>query len=154
MPKISISDIIARAGSNYPAPFHEPCMDRTGLDLSAAGGLTQFGIKMITLAPGAWSSQRHWHSHEDELVYIISGQPTFVDDNGPQELAPGDVTSHPANDGNGHHMKNDTDSDVVFMVVGGRTPETDHAYYPDIDLDLPANGTATRRYQRKDGNPY
>jgi uncharacterized cupin superfamily protein len=154
MPKLDLSALTPRRGSNYPAPFDQPCQDRTGLRLSDAGGLSQFGANLITLAPGSWSSQRHHHSAEDELVYIVSGHPTLYEGGDPVSLAPGDVTVHPMCDGIGHHMKNETDKNVVYLVIGGRNPQTDHAVYPDIDLDLPANGTAERAYQRKDGSAY
>ena len=87
------------------------------------------------LPPGEWSSQRHWHSHEDELVYILSGHPILIDDTGETELAPGDVTVHPAGDANGHHMINRTNEDVTFLIIGTHDPESDSCYYPDIDLE-------------------
>ena len=146
--------IPSRTGSGYPAPFDEPCRERRVEKLGDAGGLTQFGVSRVTLPPGAWSSQRHHHSAEDELVYVLQGHPTFIDDNGERQLAPGDVTVHPASDGNAHHMVNRTGSDVVFLVVGTRRPESDTATYPDIDLHLPANGTAARVYRRKNGERY
>ncbi len=154
MPKLDLSQIEPRIGTNYPAPFDTPCKARSGLRLSDAGKLSQFGAHLITLAPGVWSSQRHHHSHEDEVVYIISGHPTLFEGGAAIPLSPGDVTVHPMGDGIGHHMKNDTDQDVVFLTVGGRNPETDSCVYPDVDLDLPANGTPDRVFQRKDGSPY
>ena len=153
MPVID-GDIPARTGSGYPAPFDEPCRERRVEKIGDAGRLSQFGVSRVTLPPGAWSSQRHHHSAEDELVYILSGHPTFIDDSGERQLSPGDVTAHPAGDGNAHHMVNRTDTDVVFLVIGTRNPVDDTGTYPDIDLHLPANGTILRRYQRKDGTPY
>jgi len=154
MPKLDLSQIEPRLGSGYPAPFDEPCKTRTAFQLSDLGGLTQFGANIITLPPGAWSSQRHHHSAEDEVVFIISGSPTLYEGKDGIPLSPGDVTVHPMGDGIGHHMKNETDSDVTFLVVGGRNPETDSGVYPDIDLALPANGTPNRVFQRKNGTPY
>lgn len=154
MPKLDLSEIEPRQGSDYPAPFHEPCQNRINTPLSDLGGLTQFGASLITLLPGAWSSQRHHHSGEDELVYIISGEPTLYEGSTGIQLKAGDVTAHPMNDGVGHHMKNETSEPVVFFVIGSRKPEQDHVVYPDIDLDLPANGTAKRPYRHKDGTPY
>ena len=154
MPKLKLDDLDVRIGTGYPAPYDEPCLERSSIDLSTPGGLTQFGARIVTLHPGTWSSQRHWHSHEDELVYIISGNPTFVDDQGEQVLAPGDVTTHPGGDGNGHHMKNETDEDVVFLVVGTRAAHLDHCRYSDIDLDLPMNGSDNRIFTRKDGSSF
>ena len=154
MPKLNLNQIAPLIGTRYPAPYDAPCKVRSALRLSDAGGLTQFGAHLITLPPGAWSSQRHHHSAEDEIVYIISGHPTLYEGGEPIALSPGDVTVHPMGDGIGHHMKNESDKDVVFLVVGGRNPETDSCVYPDVDLDLPANGTPSRPYQRKDGTPY
>jgi len=149
MPVISLQNVPVKTGATYPSPFDIPCVNRSGMNIGDAGGLTQFGAKLITLPPGAWSSQRHHHSAEDEFVYIISGRPTFIDDNGPRILEPGDMSCHPAGDGNGHHMKNESGDDVVFLVIGSRRPEDDHCVYPDIDLDLPANGTAKRHFGPK-----
>jgi len=98
--------------------------------------ITQFGVHHITLPPGIWASQRHHHSAEDEFVYILSGHPTLIDDDGETTLSPGDSCAHPAGDGNGHHLINKTEEDVTFLVVGTRTPETDHCRYPDADLEV------------------
>ena len=154
MPKLNLNDIQPRVGDDYPAPFDGPCRARSGLRLSDAGGLTQFGAHLITLSPGTWSSQRHHHSHEDEIIYIVAGHPTLHEGGEGTRLSPGDITVHPMGDEIGHHMKNETDQDVIYLVVGGRNPETDHAVYPDIDLDLPADGTPNRIYKRKDGTSY
>ena len=154
MPKINLKDIPIKAGSGYPAPFDQPCLQRHRKSPGDEAGLTQFGAHIVSLSPGAWSSQRHWHSAEDELILILKGHPTFIDEDGAQTLSPGDMTAHKAGDPNGHHMKNETGDTVEFLIIGGRTPETDHAYYPDIDLDLPANGSPDRRYKHKDGTSY
>ena len=112
MPKIDIDKLPVQVGTGYPAPFNEPVLARKSIDISTAAGLTQFGARIVTLPPGTWASQRHWHSHEDELVYILSGHPVFIDDDGEQILSPGDITAHPCGDGNGHHMINKTRDDV------------------------------------------
>jgi len=154
MPVVKPSQIPVHSGSGYPAPFDEPCQTRHREALSDAGGLSQFGVHRITLEPGAWSSQRHWHSAEDELVYVLAGYPTLIDDSGETALSPGDVTTHPAGEANGHHMINRTDANVVFLIVGSRRPEEDTGSYPDIDLQIPANGTAERVFMRKDGSLF
>lgn len=154
MPIVKLSDVPETSGTGYPPPFDTPCLSRRKKAVGDFGGLDQFGAHVITLPPGSWSSQRHWHSHEDELGYIISGTPLFVDDAGVTRLSPGDFTVHPAGDGSGHHMKNDTDAEVVFLIVGSRRPEEDSGHYPDIDLAIPANGTPNRVFTRKDGTPY
>ena len=154
MPKIDRSTIDVRTGSAYPAPFNEPCLARRSERLSDAGGLTQFGVHRVVLSPGAWSSQRHWHTNEDELVYILEGRPVLVDDQGDTQLEPGDVTTHAAGEPNGHHMINRTEQDVVYLIVGLRNPEKGSGHYPDVDLQIPANGTATRQFTNKQGVPY
>ena len=149
MPILDLSAITPKTSCGYFAPLDAPCKGRSSLRLSDAGGLTQFGANLITLAPGTWASQRHHHSAEDELVYIISGHPTFIDNDGERVLSPGDVTAHPMGDGNGHHMINRTDEDVTFLVIGTKNAQNDHVRYPDVDLDLPANGTAERVFVKK-----
>jgi len=154
MPRIDKSVVEVHTGSGYPPPFNEPCLARQSERLSDAGGLTQFGVHRVTLEPGAWSSQRHWHTHEDELVYIIEGRPTLIDDEGETQLDPGDVTTHVAGVGNGHHMINRTKEDVVFLIVGTRNPNEDTGHYPDIDLHIPANGSKNRHFVHKNGDLY
>ena len=154
MPKINADKVQISLGTGYPAAFNEPCKDRLTKRLSDAGGLTQIGVHLVTLPPGCWASQRHHHSAEDEFIYILSGHPTLHDDEGETLLAAGESCAHPAGDGNAHHFINHSDAPVELLVIGSRKPEIDHCRYPDIDLDLPANGTAIRAKCRKDGTPY
>jgi len=154
MPKINSKNIAVMTGTNYPQDLNEPCKTRTVRYLSMAGGLTQFGVNHVTLPPECWASQRHHHSAEDEFIYILSGSPTLIDDNGETPLSPGDSCAHPAGDGNGHHLINRTEDDVTFLVIGTRNPENDHCRYPDVDLDLPPNGTLIRQSFHKNGKPY
>jgi len=154
MPKINPHDVEVTTGTSYPAHLDERCKTRISCRLSDAGGLTQFGVHHITLPPGCWASQRHHHSAEDEFVYILSGAPTLIDKTGETLLKPGDSCAHPAGDGNGHHLINRTNEEVTFLIMGTRNPEQDHVHYPDVDLDLPANGTVTRKTFHKDGTPY
>ena len=149
MPKINPSDVAVTLGTTYPPELNAPCAGRRVERLSEAGGISQFGAYHVTLPPASdgtssWASQRHHHSHEDEFVYILSGQPTLIDDNGKTKLQPGDSCAHPAGDGNAHHLINTTDKPVTFLIVGTKTPEIDHCRYPDADLDLPPNGTPKR----------
>lgn len=154
MPKIDLSKVDVRTGSTYPAPFDEPCLARRSERLSDAGGLTQFGVHRVVLMPGAWSSQRHWHTHEDELVYILEGRPVLVDNNGETQLEPGDVSTHIAGEPNGHHLINRTDVDVIYLIVGTRNPKEDTGHYPDVDLHIPSNGTVSRQFENKNGKQY
>ena len=154
MPKINPKDIHVTTGTTYPAMFNEPCKSRIVHRLSEAGGITQFGAFHVTLPPHSWASQRHHHSAEDEFVYILTGHPTLIDEAGETPLSPGDSCAHVAGDNNPHHLVNKTDEDVTFIVVGSKIPQQDSVNYPDVDLDLPANGTPNRVFTRKNGTPY
>ncbi len=141
-----------REGSRYPSPYNEPCMDRSKAILGDVFGLTQFGVNLVTLAPGAWSSQRHWHKNEDEFVYIVEGNITLSDDDGDHLLAPGMCAGFKANTGNGHCLKNLTDKPALYLEVGTRT-SNEVATYSDIDMMVSViNGKQT--YTKKDGTPY
>jgi uncharacterized cupin superfamily protein len=119
------------------------------LRLGDAGGLTDFGVNLLTLKPGVWSSQRHWHRKEDEFVYVVSGEVALITDAGEELLRPGDCAGFPKNDGNGHHLINRSSKDALVLEIGTRSGG-DFAFYPDIDLLLdPAKG-----YTREDGTPY
>ena len=154
MPKVNPKQVEEHIGTRYPEPFDKPCNARISKALSDAGGLTQFGVHETTLPPGKWASQRHWHSAEDEFVYILSGTCTVIDDSGETVLKVGDCCTHKAGDPNGHHIVNNSDADVVYLIVGTRNTRQDHCHYPDIDLDLPADGQVWRAFKHKDGSGY
>jgi uncharacterized cupin superfamily protein len=103
MPKIEIAAVPKRRGSGYPPPFDAPCAERVRQRLGDAGGLSDYGVNLMHLPPGNWSSQRHWHTHEDELVYVIEGELTLVEDGGETVLRAGDCAAFPKGSGNGHH---------------------------------------------------
>lgn len=154
MPKINAENVAISLGTTYPPELDKPCQGRRLEHLSTAGNLTQFGAYRVTLPPGCWASQRHHHSAEDEFVYILEGHPTLHDNEGATLLSPGESCAHPAGDNNAHHLINHTDKDVTFLVIGSRAPEIDHCQYPDVDLDLPPNGTPKRIKYHKDGTRY
>ena len=154
MPKINSKNVSVTIGTTYPAPLDTPCKLRVSRRLSNAGNLTQLGANHVTLPPDCWASQRHHHSVEDEFIYILTGHPTLIDDDGETPLKPGDSCAHPAGDNNAHHLVNNSGKDVTFLVVGTRNPEQDHCQYPDVDLDLPPNGTFIPQQFHKDGSPY
>ena len=104
--KIDVASARARAGSRYPKPFDEPCQDKTRRRLGLAAGLTQFGVNLLELGPGAWSSQRHWHAHEDEFVYVVRGPVVLVTDAGETILDTGDCAAFKAGERDGHHLQN------------------------------------------------
>lgn len=151
MPKIDIAAAPTKHGTGYPPPFDEPCKDRKRWRLGDAAGLTQFGVNLQRLAPGVWSSQRHWHSAEDEFVYVLEGEVVLVTDEGEQVMRAGDCAGFPAGVANGHHLQNRSDREAVLLEVGSRRPDEDAGGYSDIDLALPAGGG---EFTRKDGTPY
>jgi uncharacterized cupin superfamily protein len=150
MPKIDLSAVPVRRGSGYPAPFDAPCADRTRRRLGDAGGLTDFGVNLMTLPPGGWSSQRHWHSHEDELVYVLEGELTLVEDDSETLLKAGDCATFAKNSGNGHHMINRGPATALYLEVGSRNPD-DVITCSDIDMMSPSSDG---RFLHKDGTPY
>src|SRR5882672_10929679 len=150
MPKIDPSSVHSRKGSGYPPPFDEPCATRTRRRLGDAGGLTDFGVNLMTLPPGGWSSQRHWHSHEDEFVYVLEGELTLVEDGGETVLHAGDCATFAKGTGNGHHMINKSGTMAMYLEVGSRQRD-DVTTCSDIDM-MSAN--ADGRFVRKDGTAY
>ena len=149
MPKIDLASAPVRTGSRYPAPYDVPCRDRHRLRLGDAGGLSQFGVNLLTLKPGVWSSQRHWHRQEDEFVYILSGEAVLVTDAGEEVMRAGDCAAFPAGEQNGHHLINRSAADVVLLEIGTRTG-TDTGVYSDIDMLFDMR----RGFSRKDGTSY
>lgn len=151
MKKIEVVSQPVQAGSGYPPPYDAPCVQRQRTRLGDVAGLTQFGVNLLRLPPGAWSSQRHWHSAEDEFTYVLEGEVVLVTDDGEEVLRAGDCAGFPAGDANGHHFQNRSDADVVLLDIGSRRPETDAVDYPDLDLILAAGN---RAYRHRDGSPY
>jgi len=150
MPRIDIDRVPKRLGSGYPAPFDAPCAARTRQRLGDAGGLTDFGVNLMHLPPGNWSSQRHWHSHEDEFVYILAGEVVLVEDGGETILRAGDCAAFGKGTGNGHHLRNRSDAVAIYLEVGSRHPE-DLTTCADIDLE---SANADGVWRHKDGTPY
>ena len=125
--------------------------DRVRQRLGDAGGLNDFGVNRLQLPPGAWSSQRHWHSHEDEFVYVLSGEVVLVTDAGEQILHAGDCAAFPKNEPNGHHLINKSSKLAVCLEVGTRLSAVDATVYPDIDLYFDPKSSG---YTHNDGTPY
>jgi uncharacterized cupin superfamily protein len=148
--KISLEKLSPVVGTLYPPPFDEPCLSRERIKLGDAAGLTQFGVNLLRLPAGAWSSQRHWHSECDEFVYVLSGEVTLLTNDGPEILRSGDAAGFKAGDDNGHCLQNHSSEDATILEIGTRSA-SDEAYYSDIDLFAPAGGET---YTRKDGTPY
>lgn len=150
MPKVEITSVPERFGSGYPAPFDAPCANRTRRRLGDAGGLRDFGVNLMTLPPGGWSSQRHWHSHEDEFVYVLEGELKLVEDESQVIVQAGECAAFPKGSGNGHHLINESSTTAVYLEVGSRHPD-DLTTYSDIDM---MSSNADGRFVRKDGSPY
>ena len=151
--RIDLASITPRIGSGYPAPFDVPCAARQRKALGDAVGLTQFGVNLLRLPPGAWSSQRHWHDNEDELVYVLSGEVVLVTDDGEEVLRAGDAAGFRQGERNGHHLQNRSSADACVLEIGTRQPEAT-AYYPDIDLIASRLLDGTARLTHRDGTPY
>ena len=150
MPKIDIAAVPARKGAGYPPPFDVPCAARTRQRLGDAGGLRDFGVNLMTLPPGSWSSQRHWHSDEDEFVYVLEGELTLVEDDGETQLRAGDCAAFPKGTGNGHHLINRSGTTAIYLEAGSRQP-ADVTTCSDIDM---MSTNADGRFVHKDGTPY
>ena len=151
--KISIEHVPTITGSGYPAPYHQPCTERVRRCLGDAAGISQFGVNLTRLAPGGWSSQKHWHTGEDEFVFVVSGEVVLVTDAGEEVLRAGDCAGFKAGDENGHHLQNRTQQEVVVLEVGTRAPHSDDVFYPGIDLLLP-KGSPRPGFAHSDGTPY
>jgi len=148
--KIDIASAPTRHGTAYPPPFDAPCIARRRWRLGQAAGLTQFGVNLLRLPAGAWSSQRHWHSHDEEFLMVLEGEVVLVTDAGEEVLGPGDCAGFRAGEPDGHHLQNRSDREAVVLEVGTSHPDLDACDYPDIDLKVEGSGA----YVRRDGTPY
>jgi uncharacterized cupin superfamily protein len=144
--KIDVSAVPQRKGSGYPQPFDVPCRERVRKALGDAAGLDQFGVNLLQLPPGAWSSQRHWHSSEDEFAWVLEGEVVLITDDGEEVLRAGDCAGFKAGDANGHHLQNRSNAPATLLEIGSRRPE-DVCIYSDIDMRWGPEGIT-----RKDGS--
>lgn len=152
MPKIDIAAVPVRRGSTYPAPFDIPCRERQRQALGDAGGLDQFGVNLITLPPGAWTSQRHWHTAEDEFVWVVRGEVVLVEDGGETVLRAGDCAAFKSGVANGHHIQNRSGEVALLLEIGTRDDVNDGCDYPDIDMVIRPGEDGLCRH--RDGTPY
>jgi uncharacterized cupin superfamily protein len=150
--RIDVESLKPVVGTLYPSPFDRPCRARERRKLGDAAGLTQFGVNLLVLPPGAWSSQRHWHTRGDEFVYVLEGEVTLVTEAGEEILRPGDAAGFKAGDADGHCLQNRSGGVARVLEVGTRAAE-DAAVYPDIDMLAPAGGKPAA-YTHRDGTPY
>jgi len=148
MPKLDLDAIPQVNRTGYPPPYNEPVAGRWHRRLAPPAGLTQMGASHVVLKPGAWSSQRHWHRIEDELVVMLSGEAVLIEDDGETVLRAGDVAAFPRGAENGHHLVNRSEEDCIFVAISAGEG-VDSGEYPDIDMKFEEDG-----YFRKDGTPY
>lgn len=151
-PALDPATVKPRVGTIYPDAFKAVVDGRSKQALGNALGLTNFGVNLTRLKPGAASALRHWHTRQDEFVYVVEGEATLITDEGEQILGPGMAAGFPAGTKNGHHLVNRSTADVLYLEIGDRTPG-DEGGYPDDDLHLKIVDGAFRFY-RKDGTPY
>jgi uncharacterized cupin superfamily protein len=150
--RIDPATLPALTGTFYPPPHDLPCRARSRTKLGDAAGLTQFGVNLLRLPPGAWSSQRHWQTASDEFVYVLAGEVTLVTDAGEEVLRAGDAAGFKAGEADGHCLRNLSGAEALVLEIGTRIPG-DGAVYPDIDMLAPAGGVPAM-YTRRDGTPY
>jgi uncharacterized cupin superfamily protein len=139
VPKVDIVKAVVRTTSNYPAPFLPVVAGRERMALGNLAGLTQFGVNLTRLKPGAASALRHWHDNEDEFVYVLEGEITLIEDQGETLLSVGEAAGFKAGVPNGHHLVNKSDRDAVYLEVGTRA-ERERTHYPDDDLACRKDG--------------
>ena len=139
--------------TNYPEPFASSMAGRTKRPLGDVFGLSRFGVNLTRLAPGGASALRHAHSKQDEFVYILAGKPLLITDQGETRLAPGMCAGFKAGSGNGHHLVNHSDEDVLYVEIGDRTPG-DSVTYPDDDITAVLDRDGQWQFAHKDGTPY
>ncbi len=152
MKKIDLANTKVIKRSRYPSPFDKPCLERARQRLGDAAGLTRFGVNLLRLPPGAWSSQRHWHSHQDEFVFVVEGEVVLVTDAGEEILKTGDSAGFKAGDPDGHHLINRSGEDAAVLEIGDRAEvDKDGTVYPDIDM---IHRGGEPGYRHRDGAPY
>ena len=148
MPKVDLDSITPSNATGYPDPLHKPVQGRWWKRIAPVAGLTEMGASHVTLDPGAWSSQRHWHDSEDELVVMLSGHAVLVEDDGEREVGPGDVLAWRKGSRNGHHLVNRSDQPCTFVAVSAG--KSTSGGYSDIDMIWTEDGA----YRHRDGTEY
>ena len=147
--KIDIERAPVSAGSRYPKPFDAPCRNKARHQLAVAAGLKQIGINLLELQPGAWSSQRHWHTQAEEFVYVVEGEVVLVTEGSEEILHAGDCAAFLPGDPDGHHLQNRSGAPARILEIGTAHMPEDETFYPDIDMKAGPSG-----YSHKDGTSY
>ena len=149
MPKLDLAATPLTNATGYPPPFDAAVEGRWYRRLAPAAGFGLMGASHVTLLPGAFSSQRHWHRGQDELVVMLEGHAVLIDDAGETPVGPGDVLAFPAGEANGHCLHNRSGAPCIFVAISAGDKAADSGEYPDIDMAFDAEG-----YARKDGTRY
>jgi uncharacterized cupin superfamily protein len=146
------STLTPRTSSGYPEPYKSRVLPREKRALGDPFGLTKVGINLTTLAPGKESSMRHWHTREDEFVYVLEGEVVLRNDQGETTLRAGMCAGFPAGEPNGHQLINRTSSPARYLEVSNRDRE-DGAEYVDADVDLAYHNSPDNKgyFTRRDG---
>ena len=152
MPKVHIAKVPVKSGTFYPAEFQAECLGRHKQAIGDAAGLTQFGVNITRISPGAASALRHWHEEEDEFIYLLEGELVLVENDGEVVLKPGDAAGFKAGNGNAHRLINRGSRDAVYFEVGTRAV-AERVHYPDVDLVMERDDKS-RRYLHRNGEPY
>jgi uncharacterized cupin superfamily protein len=152
MPKIDIDKAVVRTKGVYPTPHRSVTEGREKAALGNVAGLTQFGVNLTRLKPGAASALRHWHEQEDEFIYVLEGELVLIEDGGETLLGPGDCAGFKAGVPNGHHLVNKSRRDVLYLEIGTRAG-TERGHYPDVDLVMERDEHGMR-FLRRSGEPY
>jgi uncharacterized cupin superfamily protein len=150
MKKMDLASIPVETGSNYPYPFNLPCSKQSCQRLARHGGLSLFGVNLTVIEPGGWSSQRHWHSHEDEFIWVVEGELTLVTDSGEELLRAGDCAAFRRGAEDGHHLINKSARPARVLEIGNSDTQ-DRCVYSDIDM---VAGPGSQGYRHRDGTPY
>jgi uncharacterized cupin superfamily protein len=145
MPKLDLDTIEQTNATGYPEPHDRAVQGRWYRRLAPAAGISDWGASHVTLEPGAWSSQRHWHEGEDELIVMLDGEAVLVEDESRTLLRPGDIAAFPKGSGNGHHLINEGKEPCRFVAIG--RPSASDCHYPDVDMHLDAR---TMKFVRKE----
>lgn len=151
MPKLDLSRIPLKSGSSYPGALARTVDGRSSQALGDAGGLTQYGVNLVHLAPGAASSLRHYQTQQDEFAMVTDGELVLIENDGETVLRRGDCVAWPAGVENGHHLVNRSGQKAAFLVIGTRTP-TETVFYSDVDMMVTADETGDR-FTKQDGSP-
>jgi len=146
-------DLVESNATSYPEPYRAENQRRWNRRLGDYAGLKNFGVNLTRIIPGGQSSSRHFHSRQDEFVYVLAGEAVLETDAGEEVLRAGICVGFPAGTGDGHRFLNRSAADVLLLVVGDRTTE-DEVGYPDIDMQGRMGPDGRYRFTRKDGSPF